>query len=211
MSGGADAGGPPTASASDPPDPATVDLLADALGRGEPVVVPTDTVYGVAAVPSVPGATARLYALKGRRPEVPLAVLVAAPSDLGALAAEVTPELREVVERHWPGPLTVVVRRHDAYAGWDLGGDPSTIGVRCPDHALVRAVAARVGPIATTSANRHGDPTPSSSEAAAASLDGPVAVVVDGGPLVGTPSTVVDATSSRWRILRRGGVDVDQG
>ncbi len=181
-----------------------VDRLVAALLAGEPVVVPTDTVYGVAALPSVAGATARLYALKDRRPEVPLAVLVGAPADLAAVAADVDGRTAALVERHWPGALTVVVRRHPDLAGWDLGGDPGTIGVRCPASALVRAVAARTGPIATTSANRHGEPTPTAAAAAAASLTAPVAVVADGGTLAGTASSVVDLTGPAPVLLRQG-------
>lgn len=188
------------------PDPGLVDELVAALLAGEPVVVPTDTVYGVAALPSVPGATERLYALKDRRPDVPLAVLCAGPEDLAALAAPGTLDERAtaLVRRHWPGALTVVVRRHADRAGWDLGGDPGTLGVRCPASPLVRAVAARTGPIATTSANRSGQPTPATATEAAASLTGPVAVVADGGRLDGTASTVVDLTAEPWRVLRPG-------
>lgn len=189
-------------------DPALVDALVAALEAGEPVVIPTDTVYGLAALPSVPGATARLYALKDRRPDVPLAVLVAGPDDLVDLAAEVDGRTADLVGRHWPGPLTVVVRRHPDRAGWDLGGDPDTIGVRCPAHDLVRAVAARTGPIAATSANRHGRPTPATAAGAAASLTGPVAVVADGSRLAGAASTVVDVTVEPWRILRQGALDI---
>lgn len=209
---GDDAGDPPpVVRVGASPDPEVVRRVAEALERGDVAVIPTDTVYGVAAAPSVVGATARLYALKRRRPDVPLAVLVAEPADLGEVATGIGPEVRDLVGRHWPGPLTVVARRHPDAAGWDLGGDPTTIGVRCPDHPLVRAVAARVGPVATTSANRHGEPTPATAEVAAASLDGPVAVIVDGGRLAGEPSTVVDTVASPWRILRRGGVVVDRG
>lgn len=184
-----------------------VDALVAALEAGEPVVIPTDTVYGVAALPTVPGATARLYALKGRRPDVPLAVLVADAAALDELADEVPPGVPALVAAHWPGPLTLVVRRHPDRQGWDLGGDPRTIGVRCPADPLVRAVAARVGPIATTSANHHGQPTPPTAAEAAAALTAPVAVVADGGPLRGTASTVVDVTADPWRILRLGSLD----
>jgi L-threonylcarbamoyladenylate synthase len=193
------------------PDPGLVDRLVEALRAGEPVVIPTDTVYGVAALPSVAGATARLYALKDRRPDVPLAVLVGGPSDLDAVAASVSPLGAALVEEHWPGALTVVVRRHPDLAGWDLGGDPATIGVRCPASPLVRAVAARTGPIATTSANRHGRPTPATAAEAAASLTSPVAVVADGGVLAGQASTVVDLTGPEPTILRQGGVHLDLG
>jgi len=181
-----------------------VDRLVAALEAGDPVVIPTDTVYGLAALPSVPGATSRLYALKDRRPDVPLAVLVAGPETLDEVSAASDPRVTALVRRHWPGPLTLVVRRRPALAVWDLGGDPGTIGVRSPDHPLVRAVAERVGPIATTSANRHGQPTPATAAAAAASLTGPVAVVADGGPRAGTASTVLDVTADPWRILRTG-------
>ncbi|HEX7133338.1 MAG TPA: L-threonylcarbamoyladenylate synthase [Iamia sp.] len=185
-----------------------VDQLVAALEAGEPVVLPTDTVYGLAALPSVPGATARLYALKDRRPDVALAVLVADAGALQDLATAVDGPTAALVDAHWPGPLTVVVRRHPDLAGWDLGGDPGTIGVRCPDHPLVRAVAARTGPIATTSANRHGQPTPATAAEAAASLTGPVAVVADGGTLAGVASTVVDLTVEPRRILRQGALDI---
>lgn len=188
------------------PDPDLVDALCAALLAGEPVVVPTDTVYGVAALPSVAGATSRLYALKDRRPEVPLAVLVGSEAALDEVAVAVPDAIRPALAEHWPGALTVVVRRRPELAGWDLGGDPGTIGVRCPASSLVRAVASRVGPIATTSANRSGQPTPTTAAAAAASLTAPVAVVADGGELVGEASTVVDLTTTPWRVLRQGSV-----
>jgi tRNA threonylcarbamoyl adenosine modification protein (Sua5/YciO/YrdC/YwlC family) len=185
-----------------------VERLVVALQAGEPVVIPTDTVYGVAALPSVPGATARLYALKDRRPDVPLAVLVADAAALDGLAAGVDDRTAALVGAHWPGPLTIVVRRHPDLAGWDLGGDPGTVGVRCPGHDLVRAVAARTGPLATTSANRSGHPTPTTAAEAAASLTGPVAVVADGGVLAGEASTVVDLTTDPWRVLRQGALHI---
>ncbi len=191
------------------PDAHLVDRLCTALAAGEPVVLATDTVYGLAALPSVAGATARLYALKDRRPDVPLAVLVGDPHAVERLAARrsdhaASERLSALLDAHWPGALTVVVRRAPEVRGWDLGGDPGTIGIRCPDHPLVRAVARRVGPIATTSANRHGEPTPRTATQAAASLTGPVAVVADGGVLAGRASTVLDVTSDPWRVLREG-------
>ncbi len=185
-------------------DPAAVELAVAALRGGGAVVLPTDTVYGLAALPSVPGAVERIFALKGRRPDVPLAVLVADPVAGAALADGVTDDVRRVMDAHWPGPLTLVLRRGAEAAAWDLGGAADTIGVRCPAHPLVRAIAARVGPIATTSANRHGHPTPASAAEAAASLTAPVALVVDGGVLEGEASTVVDATTPEWRVLREG-------
>ncbi len=183
-----------------------VDEIVAALRAGEAVVLPTDTVYGVAALPAVEGATARLRALKERGADTPFAVLVADEAQAAAVA-ELPPAAARLARAHWPGPLTLVLRRADAATGWDLGGDPTTIGVRCPDHPLVRAVAREAGPIATTSANRHGRPTPPTAPEAAAALLGDVALTVDGGALPGTASTVVDLAGSTPRILREGPLD----
>ena len=100
--------------------------------------------------------------------------------------------------------MTLVVPRDPAWAV-DLGGDAATVGVRCPDHDLVRAVCRTVGPLATTSANRHGQPTPVTAAEAAAAV-GDVDLIVDGGRLSGTPSTVVDCTVDPVRILREGAI-----
>lgn len=177
------------------------------LRAGGTVVLPTDTVYGLAALPSVPGATGALLDLKGRSSEQPFAVLVADAGqarDLGELAS---PVVQRWMDEFWPGPLTLVLRRTAAALPLALGGSAKTIGVRCPDHAFVRAVAAKVGPIATTSANRHGDPSPTTAAEAVASLLGPVDLMVDGGPAGTVASTVVDATADPSRILRRGALD----
>jgi tRNA threonylcarbamoyl adenosine modification protein (Sua5/YciO/YrdC/YwlC family) len=188
-------------------DPDAVDEAAAVLARGGAVVLPTETVYGVAASPRVPGATDRLFALKDRPDSVPLAVLVdgiGQADEVGRLEGI----SRFLAERHWPGPLTLVVPRRPAAAGFELGGSPADVGVRCPDDDLVRSIARLAGPIATTSANRHGLPTPASAPEAAASLAGEVDLVVDGGPRTGVPSTVVDCTGPALKVLREGGVAV---
>jgi len=108
-----------------------------------------------------------------------------------------------VIERWWPGPLTIVFpRRSDVHV--ELGGDGTTIGVRCPDHDLVRALARELGPLAVTSANRHGEPTPTTAAAAATALGDAVALVIDGGPCPIAPSTVIDGTTADLRVLRPG-------
>jgi L-threonylcarbamoyladenylate synthase len=190
-------------------DPAlAVARVAEVLRSGGTVLVPTDTVYGVAALASDPRAAERLAALKGRSVDQPLAVLVADRAQAATLAAPApAPEVERWMAEHWPGPLTLVLRRLPEAAALDLGGDPTTIGVRCPDHAFVRALAAEVGPLATTSANRHGEPTPTGAAEAAASLVADVALVVDGGPAGTVASTVVDATVRPPRILRVGAVE----
>lgn len=181
-----------------------------AVKGGRLVVLPTDTVYGVAALPSVPGATARLARLKQRALDQPLAVLVADADQVAALAEPPGAVADGWMAAHWPGPLTLVLRRRPSALALELGGAPATVGVRCPDHPFVRALAARVGPLATTSANRHGEPTPTTAAEAAAALDGPVDLVVDGGPAGTLASTVVDVAGPMPRILRAGALPPEE-
>ena len=181
---------------------------AEVLRSGGVVVLPTDTVYGLAAAAHRPDAVSRLFRLKGRAADVPVAVLCTDAAQALALADRVPPAAARLSARHWPGPLTLVLtRRRDLM--WELGEPSGTIGVRCPDHDLVRSIAAIAGPLATTSANRHGSPTPASAGEAAASLTGPVDLVIDGGSLEGRPSTVVDCTGERPVVLRQGSIDLD--
>ncbi len=181
---------------------------AAVLLAGGIVVLPTDTVYGLAANAAEPSATELLFERKGRAADTPLAVLCADAEQAFTLAGPTTTEgARHLARRHWPGPLTLVVpRRPDL--DWALGTPTETVGLRCPDHDFVRQIARAVGPIATTSANRHGQPTPPGAAEAASSLTGPVDLIIDGGALVGTPSTVVDATGDRLRVLRPGPIEV---
>jgi tRNA threonylcarbamoyl adenosine modification protein (Sua5/YciO/YrdC/YwlC family) len=188
--------------------PALHDRAADALRAGEVVLLPTDTVYGIAVRAELPGATARLFSLKDRSEIQPVAVLVADRDQALTLVDEADDAVVRVMDRLWPGPLTLVLRRAAGAEHLELGGDPETIGIRCPDHDFVRALAADVGPLATTSANRHGEPTPPTAAEAAASLVGPVALVVDGGPAGTVASTVVDLTGPGPRVLREGAVTV---
>jgi tRNA threonylcarbamoyl adenosine modification protein (Sua5/YciO/YrdC/YwlC family) len=184
---------------------ARLDEIVAVLERGGVVVLPTDTVYGLAALASSPAAVERVFTLKGRQADVPIAVLCASSEQALELAEPVVGADR-VAARFWPGPLTLVLPRR---AGLDLHlGEPDhTIGLRVPDHELVRAVAGRVGPIATTSANRHGAPTPPTAQEAGASLAGEPDLVVDGGRLDAAASTVIDATTTPWTALRSGPID----
>ena len=178
---------------------------ADVLRAGGVVLLPTDTVYGIAVATDVPGATARLFSLKGRDRHVPIAVLVADAAQAWTIVLPPVPDAARVLAtRWWPGALTLVLPRDPAWEV-DLGGDGTTVGVRCPDHELIRALCRSVGPLATTSANRHGRPTPSTAQEAAAELGG-VDLVVDGGHLPGTPSTVVDCTVDPVCVLREGAI-----
>ena len=195
--------------ASDPDTKQAVDRAVDVLTTGGTVVLPTDTVYGVAAVARDAHAVATLFDLKERPDRQPLAVLVADGDQAADLIETPSAAVRAVMAACWPGALTLVLRRRADRRDLDLGGDPGTIGVRCPGSAVARAVAAAVGPIATTSANRHGQPTPHEAADAADSLAGTVTVVLDGGPCRQLASTVVDATGDEWVVLRQGPVSLD--
>ena len=192
--------------AADAPD--VVDRVVSTLEAGGAVVLPTDTVYGLAALPGDAGATERLFALKGRAPSVPIAVLCATPDQALALADDRDGRGRRLASL-WPGPLTLVLPRRQGLA-LHLGEPEATVGLRCPDHDLLRAVAERVGPIATSSANRHGQLTAATAAEAAASLGDGVALAVDAGPCTGEPSTVVDLSVAPWVIRRAGPVKPDE-
>jgi tRNA threonylcarbamoyl adenosine modification protein (Sua5/YciO/YrdC/YwlC family) len=185
----------------------TLDAAARALEAGEVVAVPTDTVYGLAVLPGVPGATDRLFAVKRRPRGVELPVLAADAAQAFALAAEpVPPAAVRLAAHYWPGALTIVVARRPDLA-WDLGTGATTIGLRVPDHPVVVALCRRLGPLAVTSANRHGEPTPPTAGEVAAVFGDEVAVVVDGGRCAGAPSTVVAVEGDgTLRVLRPGRV-----
>jgi L-threonylcarbamoyladenylate synthase len=180
---------------------------AEAALRGEAIVMPTDTVYGIATRPDDPAATSRLFAAKERPPDLELPVLV--PSTAAAREiASFDERAAALTQRFWAGPLTLVLPRTDASRAWDLGGDPRTIGVRMPHHTLALAVLARTGPLAVTSANRSGLPTPPTCDGVHAVFGDLVAVYLcDDAPLEGTASTVVDLAHGEPRVLRRGGID----
>jgi L-threonylcarbamoyladenylate synthase len=184
-----------------------LDAAAEALVAGEPVVLPTDTVYGLAVDPTRPGATERLFVVKARPTVVALPVLAADAEQAFALAGEVPAAARRLADHLWPGGLTIVVPRHRDLT-FDLGGaDDRTIGLRVPEHEVPRQLAARVGPLATTSANRHGRPTPETAAEVDVELGGAVTVVIDGGRCAGLPSTVVVCDGEVVRVVRDGRVD----
>lgn len=186
-----------------------LDEAEAALAEGRVVALPTDTVYGLAVDAFHPGATERLFAAKRRPHDVDLPVLVASPDDVHRLAADVPPFAQQLMERWWPGPLTLVLRRRP-HLDVDLGARHDTVGVRCPASDLVCDLAARIGPLATTSANRHGEPTPTTALGVAAVFDDrDVAVVIDGGACDGAPSTVVDVTGDEPVVLREGALPRD--
>lgn len=171
-----------------------------ALESGEPVVMATDTVYGLVALARDQAAVARVFELKGRPAERRIAVLVTGAAQAETLV-KLSPPARCLAGRRWPGPLTLVAARTPAAPAWV--GDLATIGVRCPDDEVLLRLAAAAGPLAATSANRHGSETPATAGEVARQLPG-VGLVIDGGPRPGAASTVVDVTGAAPVVLRPG-------
>ena len=187
-------------------DPNAYDEAVRLLRAGEVIALPTDTVYGVAVDAFATGSADRLFAAKERDRAVAIPVLVSSPDDVDALIeGPVDVVARRWMQRFWPGALTIVMPRAQRLRDVDLGGDAATIGLRCPDHRLARQRCADVGPLATTSANRHRQPTPADAAGVAAALGDAVALVLDGGPCEGAPSTVVSILGGgRVELLREG-------
>jgi tRNA threonylcarbamoyl adenosine modification protein (Sua5/YciO/YrdC/YwlC family) len=186
-----------------------IDAAQHALESGELAVVPTDTVYGLAADAFSPEAVQRLLDAKGRTRQMPPPVLVGAPTTLEALAAEVPGWLRSMTAELWPGPLTIVVRQQ-ASLSWDLGETHHTVAVRMPDHPVALELLKQTGPLAVSSANLTGQPAATTVDDAERMLGESVAVYLDGGTSPGgTASTILDVTGTTPRVLREGPVDLD--
>lgn len=181
-----------------------------AIREGKLVVVPTDTVYGIAADAFDPDSVTRLLEAKGRGRDMPPPVLVSAPATLDALAVGVRDWARALVEEYWPGPLTIVCRQQTSLR-WDLGDARGTVAVRMPHDPVALELLARTGPLAVSSANQSGMAPATDADAAIDMLGHVVEVVLDGGPTADDQaSTIIDCTSSRPRVLRAGALDVEQ-
>jgi L-threonylcarbamoyladenylate synthase len=175
-----------------------------ALRRGDLAVLPTDTVYGIAADAFSPPAVDRLLAAKGRGRDMPVPVLVGSWRGLDGLADHVTPTMRSLVEAFWPGPLTLIVRAAGSLA-WDLGETRGTVAVRMPLHPVALAVLAETGPLAVSSANRTGRPPATDAAQALEQLGTTVAVYLEAGSSgEAVPSTIVDLTTSTPQVRRAG-------
>ena len=178
--------------------------MTAALRAGLPVVLPFDTVYGLAAEPQDEVSTRRLYELKGRPPTQPTALVAASVDTLRALL----PELDTSGAWHLlPGPLTLVVPNPAHRFRWLTGTNPDALGIRVPDlPGTTREIVASVGAVVATSANLPGGPDPRRFEDVPEEIRAGAAAAVDGGEVPGTPSTVVDLTGPEPRILREGAV-----
>lgn len=189
---------------------AGVTAAVDALKRGELAVIPTDTVYGVAADAFNPLAVGRLLEAKGRGRDMPTPVLVPSARTLEGLCDTVPQVARDLVEAFWPGALTIVVH-HAATLAWDLGDTKGTVGVRMPLDRVALAVLERTGPLAVSSANRSGLPPAVEAAEAEHQLGTSVDVYLDAGPAGDpVPSTIVDLTGAVPTVLREGALSLDE-
>lgn len=189
---------------------AGIAAAALAVQRGQLVVLPTDTVYGVGADAFDPASVRRLLAAKGRGRDMPPPVLVSAPTTLDALAVGVPSYARALIAELWPGPLTIVCRQQPSLQ-WDLGDTRGTVAVRMPDHPVALELLARTGPLAVSSANLTGKDAATDADAAEGMLGDAVEVLLDGGPTPGAvPSTIVDCTGETGVVLRLGAISLER-
>jgi len=190
-------------------DPKVFYVAAEVLDNGGIVAFPTDTVYGVAAaVFNIQGIEA-LYLAKERDASKAIPVLMSSSADLDRVANNVNPIALQLSERYWPGPLTLIVPRHPAMP--EILGPNPTLGVRVPDHPDALALMRVTGPLAVTSANLSGAPDARTAREVLDQLEGRVNLILDGGTTPGgRPSTVVDCTTPKLRVLRQGPISLDE-
>lgn len=184
-----------------------IEVAANALKAGRLVAFPTDTVFGVGADPFNEAAIEALFAAKRRPLDKGIPILLSDASHLArVISAEISPTVRNIIERYWPGPVTLILPRV-ATLPYNIAPGAS-IAVRVPDHPVARAlIEAAGGAVATSSANRSGMPETLTAHSAAEALDDTLACVLDGQPVpAGTASTVLDCTTQQPQILRRGPV-----
>ncbi|WP_217140175.1 L-threonylcarbamoyladenylate synthase [Streptomyces sp. AC627_RSS907] len=183
---------------------------ASAVRRGELVVLPTDTVYGIGADAFTAEAVGDLLEAKGRGRNMPSPVLIGSPNTLHGLVTDFSEMAWELVDAFWPGALTLVAK-HQPSLQWDLGDTRGTVAVRMPLHPVAIELLTEVGPMAVSSANLTGHPAPEDCDAAQRMLGDSVSVYLDGGPTPGNvPSSIVDVTREVPVLLRAGALSAEE-
>jgi len=182
---------------------------AAAIRRGQLVVMPTDTVYGLAADAFSSPGIAALLAAKGRGRDMPVPVLVGAPSTLHGLIAKFPESGWDLVDAFWPGPLTIVAR-HQPSLQWDLGDTKGTVAVRMPLHPVAIELLVSTGPLGVSSANKTGHPSATTASEAQEQLGTSADVYLDGGQTADSiPSTIIDLTGPAPLLLREGALSFE--
>ena len=199
-------------------------LAKVSLGRNELVVLPTDTVYGLAADAFSPVAVSALLAAKGRGPQSPPPVLIGTIQTLQALAEDIPEVAHRLAQTFWPGALTMILKSQ-ASLTWDLGETKGTVALRMPDHKIALALLQETGPLAVSSANLTGEPASTTCQQAEQYLGDKVAVYLDGGNSPkGEASTILDltglvdtydsdgkvSTTGKIKIVRRGALAAEK-
>ena len=192
-------------------DPTAIEQAGALLRAGEVVGIPTETVYGLAADALNPQAVARIFEAKGRPQDNPLIVHIAEIETVHEIAAEFPPEAQALAEAYWPGPMTIILPKLDRIPMVTSGG-LNTVGIRFPSHPMAQAIIRAAGtPLAAPSANTSGRPSTTTAQHVMEDLNGKIAAVVDGGACsVGVESTVVSLCGERPRLLRPGGISLEQ-
>lgn len=177
------------------------------IKKGETVAIPTETVYGLAANAFNVNAVKKIFEQKGRPPENPLIVHISELNQLEILAGKIPEDLKKLANEFWPGPLSLVLRKHHSVPDIVTGG-LKTVAVRMPDHPLTLSLIRKTGPLTAPSANKSGRPSPTNPQHIEDDF-GPNLAVLDGGPsTIGLESTVVDLSGDEITILRPGFVDL---
>jgi L-threonylcarbamoyladenylate synthase len=188
--------------------PLAIDAALKVLRAGGLVAFPTDTVYGVGSLAFDEQAVQSIYAAKDRPNEKALPVLLGDSDALEQVALALPEAARRLANRFWPGPLTLVVLKQPRVP--TAVSATATVGVRVPDHAGARALLRAAGPMAVTSANRSGEPSPCTAAEVLQQLGGRIDIIIDGGATPGgVPSTVVDCTIANPSILRTGPITLE--
>ncbi len=189
--------------------PEAIQRAMDVFSKGGLVAFPTDTVYGVGALAFDGPAVESIYRAKDRPIEKAIPVLIADANDMEKAGMDIPDIAYRLAERFWPGPLTCIVPKQPTLP--DAVSATATVGVRAPDHDFARALLRATGPMAVTSANISGQPSPSTAQEVLEQLGGRIELIIDGGRTPGgVPSTVVDCTVEEIKILREGPISREE-
>ena len=190
-------------------DPKSIQRALEVFQNGGLVAFPTDTVYGLGALAFDGNAVEATYFAKDRPMEKAIPVLIGDNADLEKISDVVTDVVRRLASRFWPGPLTIIVPKKPTLP--EAVSATDTVGVRIPNHHIARALLRSSGPMAVTSANISGQPSPSTAQEVFEQLNGRIELIIDGGKTPGgIPSTLVDCTRSEIKVLREGPISLEQ-
>ena len=189
----------------------TIKEVAQQLRKGKTIAFPTETVYGLGANAYNTEAVKKIFQAKGRPSDNPLIVHIASLEQVEELVEQIDHQSKRLMEKFWPGPLTIIFKRKAAISPSVTAGLPS-LAIRMPDHPVALAILKATNlPIAAPSANRSGRPSPTTAEHVLEDLNGKIAGIVDGGPTgIGVESTVIDVSGEVPTVLRPGGITMEE-